>query len=47
MKKKKEDVHQGCPNRGHCSKDESKCCYLLSNNNHNCYLDTDYSEDFI
>jgi len=21
--------HQGCPNRHHCSKDESKCCYLV------------------
>ena len=33
----KDDKHDGCPNRGHCSKDESKCCYLLSNRN--CYLD--------
>ena len=37
--------HDGCPNRNHCKKDESKCCYLLSN--HNCYLNTKDSEDFI
>ena len=42
---KKEDVHQGCPNRGHCSKDEEKCCYLLSKNH--CYLDFEESEEFI
>ena len=36
MKKKKEDVHKGCPNRGHCSKDESKCCYLVKGQ---CYLE--------
>ena len=37
--------HDSCPNRGHCSKDESKCCYLLSN--HQCYLNCENSEDFI
>jgi len=46
MKKKKEDVHQGCPYRHTCIKDESKCCYLLSNNQ-GCYLDSNYSEEFI
>ena len=45
MKKKKEDVHQGCPYRHECNKDESKCCYLLSN--HQCYLNCENSEDFI
>ena len=33
----KENQHKGCPNRGHCQKEESKCCYLLNNNT--CYLD--------
>jgi hypothetical protein len=23
------NVHDGCPNRNHCRKDESKCCYLV------------------
>lgn len=39
------DVHKGCPNRGHCSKDESKCCYLLSSRK--CYLDSNDSEVFL
>ena len=26
------DKHDGCPNRHHCKKDESKCCYLVKNN---------------
>ena len=39
------NVHEDCPNRGHCSRDESKCCYLLSNKH--CYLDTECSEDFV
>jgi hypothetical protein len=43
--KKKEDTHQGCPNRGHCKKDESKCCYLLSTQH--CYLDSNDSEEFV
>ena len=38
-------TNQGCPNHRYCSKDESKCCYLLSN--HKCYLDTNDSEAFI
>ena len=25
----KKHFHDGCPNRHHCSKDESKCCYLV------------------
>lgn len=41
----KESVHKGCPNREHCIKDESKCCYLLSTQK--CYLETSESEDFI
>ena len=45
MVKKEVDVHKGCPNRGHCRKDESKCCYLLSTNT--CYLDYEYSEEFV
>ena len=39
----KENQHKGCPNRGHCQKEESKCCYLLNNNT--CYLDYEKSED--
>ena len=27
----KEHQHDGCPNRNHCRKDESKCCYLVKN----------------
>ena len=38
-------VHDGCPNRNHCSKDEKKCCYLMSN--HDCYLDSERSEVFL
>jgi hypothetical protein len=45
MLEKEINRHEGCPNRGHCSKDESKCCYLLSNQN--CYLDSDSSEEFL
>ena len=45
MKKKKVDIHKGCPNQGHCTKDETKCCYLLSNRN--CYLNTKDSEVFL
>ena len=26
----KELIHDGCPNRHHCKKDESKCCYLVN-----------------
>ena len=39
------DKHKGCPNRHHCVKDESKCCYLLSN--HQCYLDTEKCKRFL
>ena len=46
MKKKNEDVHQGCPYRHECNKDESKCCYLLSHT-HKCYLDCEESGEFI
>ena len=42
---KNNNVHQGCPNRHHCKKDESKCCYLLSNRQ--CYLETKDSEVFL
>ena len=45
MMKKEVNVHEGCPNRGHCSKDESKCCYLLSTQQ--CYLDSEDSEVFL
>jgi len=33
MKEKDAEVikHEGCPNRHHCLKDESKCCYLVGN----------------
>lgn len=31
MNKKDAEIikHAGCPNRHHCLKDESKCCYLV------------------
>lgn len=45
MTKNETNVHKGCPNRHHCIKDESKCCYLLSTQQ--CYLDSKNSEDFI
>ena len=38
--------HKGCPNIGHCKKDEKHCCYLIKGSN-TCYLETDESEDFI
>ena len=41
--RKRKNQHKGCPNRGHCQKEESKCCYLLNNNT--CYLDYKKSED--
>ena len=43
---KKVDVHKGCPNNGHCSKDEKHCCYLIKRSN-TCYLELDESEDFV
>ncbi|MBQ9026947.1 MAG: hypothetical protein IJ104_11395 [Methanobrevibacter sp.] len=45
MLEKEIDAHKGCQNRGHCIKDESKCCYLLSD--HQCYLDSEDSEEFL
>lgn len=36
--------HKGCPNRGHCKKDESKCCYLVK---HNCLIDNNNCEAFL
>ena len=24
-------IHDGCPNRSHCKKDETQCCYLVKN----------------
>ena len=44
--KEKRRRTSSCPNRGHCSKDESKCCYLLSHT-HKCYLDCEESGEFI
>jgi hypothetical protein len=38
-------VHNSCPNRYHCIKDESKCCYLLSNRK--CYLDSEKARDYL
>lgn len=31
MSNKEEQItkHEGCPNRHHCKKDDSKCCYLV------------------
>ena len=43
MLEKEKNQHKGCPNRGHCQKEESKCCYLLNNNT--CCLDYKKSED--
>ena len=45
MLERNKNVHDGCPNRGHCKKDESKCCYLLSDKH--CYLDSKESEMFL
>ena len=38
--------HKGCPNIGHCSKDEKHCCYLIKGSN-TCYLEMSESEDFL
>jgi len=43
---KKKDVHQSCPNKGHCSKDEKHCCYLIKRTN-KCYLDSEQSESYL
>ena len=43
MLEKEKNQHKGCPNREHCQKEESKCCYLLNNNT--CYLDYINNED--
>jgi len=24
-------IHEECPNETHCTKDETKCCYLVKN----------------
>lgn len=37
-------VHDGCPNRNHCTKDEKKCCYLVHNH---CILEHEDCEDFL
>lgn len=37
------EVHRGCPNRHHCPKDESKCCYLVSNR---CIIN-EYSDNYL
>ena len=42
--KKEENPHEGCPNRYHCTKDESKCCYLV--NNH-CILKYEDCEEYL
>ena len=39
-----EHRHDGCPNRGHCKKDESKCGYLVKGR---CYLEHTDVEFFI
>jgi len=46
MLKREINQHEGCPNRGHCKKNENHCCYLIKRNN-KCYLDTSDSEDFL
>lgn len=45
MMKNNISVHDGCPNRYHCKKDEKQCCYLMKNNT--CYLDTEKAGDFL
>ena len=29
MLERETNPHRGCPNRNHCEKDETKCCYLV------------------
>ena len=36
--------HNGCPNRHHCLKDETKCAYLVKGN---CYLDSEDISDYL
>jgi hypothetical protein len=36
--------HDGCPNRHHCHKDETKCAYLVKGN---CYLDSKEIGDYL
>ena len=43
--KKKENPHNGCPNRHHCIKDDEKCCYLISNRQ--CLLTDENMDDFL
>ena len=38
------NVHHGCPNRHHCKKDETKCCYLV---NDHCILRREDCERFL
>ena len=35
--------HNGCPNRHHCLKDDSKCCYL---SNGRCLIN-EYEDNYI
>ena len=44
MLEKEKNVHDGCPYRGHCKKDEKQCCYLVTTG---CYLDNEQVEYFV
>lgn len=40
------EKHNGCPNKGHCKKNEEHCCYLRKGDN-TCFLDCVECEDFL
>lgn len=42
----KQHVHDGCPYRNSCRKDEEYCCYLMKKSN-GCYLNDEKCEDFV
>jgi len=45
MLERERDVHQGCPYRNSCKKDEEHCCYLQRDNT--CYLDSDDIGEYV
>ena len=44
MLEREKDVHKGCPNRGNCEKDETRCAYLVKGK---CYLEHTDVELFV
>lgn len=44
MLEREKDTHKGCPNRHHCRKDDSKCCYLVNND---CMIEYEDCEDYL